>query len=79
MFLESIFSAIERIVIVNVDSNSQIETPLTGELDHSREETPAHLAFRQIVVHEFAEGSDTQTVRMHFHYREHSKHIGRLG
>lgn len=38
-------------------------------------ETPAHLAFRRIIVHEFSDGAEPQKVGFHFHYRNHSKHI----
>lgn len=52
------------------------EDAKTRHFDGEASETAAaaaHLDFRRIVVHEFADAPEPQAVR--FHYREHSKHL----
>jgi hypothetical protein len=64
---------------VKVDEKPVVNTPTAGEGSNSGENIPAHLAFRQIVVHEFSDEQEPHPVRFNFHYREHSKHLLRRG
>lgn len=71
------FSASERIVIVKAEQKSTMGAPEQGDLNNSTDSLKAHLAFRKIVVHEFAVDSEPQALRLNFHYRNHSKHLSR--
>ena len=42
-------------------------------LPTSENETPAHLTFRRLAVHEFSVESETESLR--FYYRGHTKHF----
>ena len=61
---------------MKADSQSTIQAQGMGEIAKFPDEIPAHLAFRQIVVHEVSESAPHQ-FRVNFHFREHSKHIRR--
>jgi hypothetical protein len=57
-------------VIVNEQqktTNEQENTPSTGQ------DSPAHLSFRRIIVPEYSNDTEPQTLR--FYYRSHSKHF----
>jgi hypothetical protein len=60
---------------VNVDCELATNEGVSGKVAPSPDETTAHLAFRQIIVHDFAEDAEPQNLRLHFHFRGHSKHL----
>jgi len=64
---------------VKVENKTAASVPEQGEKPNSAEQLPAHLAFRQIVIHEISAETATQPLRLHFHYRGHSKHLSRGG
>jgi hypothetical protein len=48
-------------------ASKQENTPFSGE------QSPAHLTFRRIIVPEYSQDTEPQTLR--FYYRSHSKHF----
>ena len=64
---------------MNAEPKTAMEEPNMDKASLLTTEAPAHLAFRQIILHEFSEGADPQPLRLHFHFRDHSKHLSRRG
>jgi hypothetical protein len=60
---------------VNANHKSDTESLTPEKAAGMRDELSAHLAFRRIIVHESTEDAEPEAVRVHFHYRGHSKHI----
>jgi hypothetical protein len=65
----------ERTVIVNVDYKPATGTVASEKSAANMEQPSMHLEFRQIIVHDFADDAEPQQLRLHFHYRGHSKHL----
>ena len=67
----------ERDVIVKVELNIGFGVKNVENSALASSEAPAHLTFRRIIVHDFADGDDDPTPQpLRFYYRGHSKHLG---
>lgn len=60
---------------MNVDHKPATDTVGLEKSAATMGQPSMHLEFRQIIVHDFADDAEPQQLRLHFHYRGHSKHL----